>query len=76
MQSTFTKIIAWSNLVTWLLPPLGFFTSSYTFVIAKNSPKSRKYWILASIGLSLSLLNGLTAVYMNYNNAITAGSPN
>ncbi len=63
---TLIKWIVWSNVLTWLLPPLGIMTSLATLEFSNNFPnESKKYKTIAIIGIVASLLNALSGVLMN-----------
>jgi len=52
------RVACWANVVAWLFPPLGLFTSTYVLAMHKDSWTSRKAITgLASVCLLLSLLN-------------------
>jgi hypothetical protein len=55
------KILFWSNTITWIVPPVGFFTCSASRVInVRNQGEDRKqYLILARICLILSFINAV-----------------
>lgn len=55
------SFLFWSNLLVWLLPPLGMFTGTATYVInSENNGEDRgKYIFLAWFGIVLSLVNGV-----------------
>jgi len=59
------NIICWSNVITWFLPVLGLGTgiASYRFGQIENNKKYKKLGIL---GLFLSIINGISGVYLNY----------
>src|SRR4030042_5597581 len=44
------NLISWSNLVSWLLPPLGVFTASATYQISLTEKSHSKYRNLAMLG--------------------------
>lgn len=58
------KWIAWSNLITWLLPPLGILTATitYNFSTLINTKNKNKFKVLAIIGYALALMNALWGV--------------
>lgn len=63
------NFIAWSNVLTWLLPPLGLATSVFTINYNEHvSNKSKQHNILAIIGIVLSVGNGLIGVIMKSGN--------
>lgn len=61
-------IIAWSNLITWLLPPLGILTGCASLQFSYLLPtKYKRYLILGVIGLILSIANAALGIYMEVN---------
>ena len=59
------KKIAWLNIVSWIIPAIGIFTGVVIMEVATHFPEEkRKMTILASIGLTLSLLNIVLSVYL------------
>ncbi len=63
---TLVKWIVWSNVLTWLLPPLGVMTGFAALEFGNHFPADRKkYKIIAIIGIVASLLNALSGVLMN-----------
>ncbi len=63
---TLIQWIVWSNILTWLLPPLGILTSFATLEFSNNFPKeSKKYKTVAIIGIVASLLNALSGILIN-----------
>lgn len=59
------SIIAWSNVVSWLLPPAGILTASATYVFSKNIDKKNKskYTGLWMIGAILALGNAALVLH-------------
>ncbi len=56
----FIKFIVWSNVLTWLLPPLGILTSISTFKFSNLiKEENKKYKNLALIGIILSIINAI-----------------
>lgn len=56
--SNASRMVCWSNLVTWVLPPLGIFTSAYALGMQTNHRSRRQGLIvLATVCLLLSLVN-------------------
>ena len=55
---------AWSNVITWFLPPLGIFTATlaYGFSVHSQSKSKNKYRNLALIGAALSILNAVLGI--------------
>ena len=66
------SIIVWSNVLTWLLPPLGIFTSVIAIGLAHNTEQKnkRKYKIFAIIGLTLSIINMMAGAYQGFMKAV------
>ncbi len=63
------NFIAWSNVLTWLLPPLGLATAAFTLNYNENSSdKSKKWNTLAIIGIVLSIANGIIGIAMKTGN--------
>lgn len=59
-QNKLTKFIAWSNLITWFIPIVGFFTSAASIKFNESfGKKDKKYIILGIIGLAFSLINAI-----------------
>lgn len=59
------KFIVWSNVVTWLLPPLGILTGFTTLGFSNYFPgEKKKYKILAIVGITLSLINSFIGILM------------
>ena len=57
--------LAWSNVVTWLFPPLGLFTATATLGLSSAPGASpRKYRVLGIVGLALTIINGLSGAYL------------
>lgn len=57
------NLLSWTNLIVWVLPPLGIFTASLVYGLCHRSEitSSRRYKILAIIGAVLSIVNGTIA---------------
>lgn len=53
--------IAWSNVITWFLPPLGLMVSIATlgFSYSEKVEGRQKYKKLAIVGLTLSIINSI-----------------
>ncbi len=63
---TLVKLIVWSNILTWLLPPLGIATGFTALGLSNYFPGERKkYKIVAIIGIVASLLNAISGVLIN-----------
>jgi hypothetical protein len=58
------SLVSWSNVVSWLLPPIGVFTASmaYGFSVNSKSESSKKYRNLAIIGAVLSIVNAAIGI--------------
>lgn len=67
ISEKFVKILFWSNTVTWLIPPIGLFTSiaTYQFTERLETGKFRPA-ILATICLILTIINASVGAYMGY----------
>jgi len=60
------KWIAWSNVATWLLPPLGAFTGFCTFRFGEHVIEQQtKYRVLGTIGMLSAVINAAIGVIMN-----------
>lgn len=60
------KCIAWSNIITWIFPIIGIFTGVCTIQFGTHISKDKtKYWILAGIGITFALLNGVLGMLYN-----------
>ena len=60
------KWIVWSNVITWLLPPLGVMTGFAALEFGNHFPgDSKKYKTIAIIAIAASLLNALWGVLNN-----------
>lgn len=57
------NFLSWTNLIVWVLPPLGIFTASLVYGLCRRSEvtSSRRCKILAIIGAVLSIVNGAIA---------------
>lgn len=63
---TLVKWIVWSNVLTWLLPPLGIMTGFAALEFGNHFPGERKkYKTIAIIGIVASLINALWGVLNN-----------
>ncbi|MFA5755267.1 MAG: zinc-ribbon domain-containing protein [Candidatus Paceibacterota bacterium] len=63
---TLVKLIVWSNVLTWLLPPLGIMTGFAALEFGNHFPEdSKKYKTIAIIGIVVSLFNVLAGILMN-----------
>lgn len=55
--------IAWSNVLTWLLPPLGILTGVATFEFSSLvRQEGKKYKLLAIISIALSVVNAVVGI--------------
>jgi hypothetical protein len=63
-NTSVVKIIAWVNLLSWILPVTGYFTAGATikFSDLKTGSERRKLLVLGSLGLALSLINSIIGV--------------
>jgi len=62
-ENKFSRFIAWINLVTWLIPLVGFFTVFATFKFNQAYGKKTKlYRVLAIIGLVACVINGAIGI--------------
>jgi len=59
VNKSLIKGIAWSNVITWFLPPLGLMVSIATFGFSSSEKieDRQKYKKLAIVGLTLSIIN-------------------
>lgn len=58
------NIIAWANVVAWLLPFIGLIIAASTFRFRYEFTHEKKYLILCLTGLFLSIVNILAGIYM------------
>jgi uncharacterized membrane protein len=59
-NNKFPEILAWLNVVSWMLPPLGLYSGLATIAFSKNYPaRKKKYLILGIIGLGCAILNSV-----------------
>jgi len=66
VNTTLVKWIVWSNVLTWLLPPLGVLTGFAALKFGDYFPsESKKYKTIATIALIASVLNAISGVLMN-----------
>tara|TARA_B100000745_G_C20151287_1_gene394705 strand:- start:1395 stop:1886 length:492 start_codon:yes stop_codon:yes gene_type:complete len=66
VNTTLVKWIVWSNVLTWLLPPLGILTGFAALKFGDFFPaENKKYRIIAIIGLIASVLNALSGILIN-----------
>jgi uncharacterized membrane protein len=60
-SNTWLKLLFWSNMFTWIVPPIGFFTYGATRTInSRNHDDDRKLFIrLANVCFWLSFINAI-----------------
>lgn len=60
------RFIGWSNILTWLIPPLGIFTAAMTLTLIEDTPPQqiKKFKILSWACFCLSAVNGLFGVWL------------
>ncbi len=59
----FIKFIAWSNVITWFLPPAGIFTGVFTCQAASyTAEQKKKYRILGCISILFAIINAAIGV--------------
>lgn len=62
------KIIAWSNIIAWLLPPLGIFIGFSTIQFGKYiHTQKTKFTILGVLGIILALCNAGLGIFLRLN---------
>jgi len=60
------KWIAWTNILSWLLPPIGIFTGFATLGFSDLIEKeNKKYKVLAILGIGLSIMNAIFGIIIN-----------
>ena len=60
VSQTLISWIAWSNVLTWLLPPLGIITAVATLGFSDVKGVSRKtYMTLAIVAIVLAIINAI-----------------
>lgn len=65
VNMTLIKWIIWSNILTWLLPPLGVLTGFAALKFGDYFPaENKKYKTIAVIALIASVLNAISGVLM------------
>lgn len=65
VNMTLVKWIVWSNVLTWLLPPLGVLTGFAALKFGDYFPaENKKYKTIAVIALVASILNAISGVLM------------
>lgn len=63
VNSSLVKWIVWSNVLTWLLPPLGILTGFAALRFADYfPPEHKKYKIIAVVALVASILNAISGI--------------
>ena len=66
VNTILVKWIVWSNILTWLLPPLGVLTSFATLKFGDYFPsENKKYKTIATIALTASILNAISGILIN-----------
>ena len=66
INTSLVKWIVWSNVLTWLLPPLGVMTGFAALEFGNHFPgDKKKYKTIAIVGIVASFLNTLSGVLMN-----------
>jgi len=66
INTSLIKWIVWSNVLTWLLPPLGILTGFAALKFGDYFPnESKKYKTIAVIALIASVLNSISGTLMN-----------
>lgn len=66
VNTTLVKWIVWSNLLTWLLPPLGVLTGFAALKFGDYFPaENKKYKTIAVIALVASVLNAISGILIN-----------
>ncbi|HEY9774785.1 MAG TPA: hypothetical protein V6C81_13570 [Planktothrix sp.] len=67
----FARILSYSNLLLWLSPIVGFFTSAATLAVANQSMNSaRKMRVMAAICMIASLANFFAGMVLLQNHTI------
>ena len=66
INSSLIKGIAYSNLITWFLPPIGLMTSIATFSFSSSEKieNRQKYKKLAIVGIVLSVINSVLGIIL------------
>ena len=66
VNKSLIKGIAWSNVITWFLPPLGLMVSITTFGFSRSDKVEgrQKYKKLAIVGFVLSIINSLSGAVL------------
>ena len=67
-NSKFFSVVAWLNVISWLLPALGFATAGITYVFAQQK-KRRRYTVLWIVAVILAISSALLGTYLNSNNS-------
>ena len=63
VNANLIKWIVWSNILTWLLPPLGILTGFATLKFAEYFPsENKKYKIIAVVALIASIINAIGGI--------------
>jgi hypothetical protein len=62
-----TTVLLWLNTISWIIPVVGFFTSAFSLrYFQKASNSDKKFALLGTIGLVLSLANSILGAAMGY----------
>ena len=66
VNKSLIKGIAWSNVITWFLPPLGLMVSitTFGFSYSEKVEDRQKYKKLAIVGLVLSIINSISGAVL------------
>ncbi len=68
LNMRFIEIIAWSNVATWLVPPIGTLTAGATLEVNRhNESDTKKYKFLGYLSLGLAILNGIIGAIIRSN---------
>lgn len=68
-EKTLTSILVWSNVVTWLLPPLGLFTGIAAIKISEAYPEKKDtYRAVAFVCLTICIINSIIGAYLGVMN--------
>ena len=64
LNINFIEVVAWSNLIIWLIPFLAFITASATLVFnSHNTGHKEKYYFLAWTGLILGVTDAIASYF-------------
>jgi hypothetical protein len=65
INNSLVKFIAWSNILTWFVPVVGFATSCFIYKYENMSKaKNKKFYYLSIIGFILSLITIMLSAYL------------